>query len=38
MILIVIAWMYSHKRESFRFFEWISRGRFRAPPEDDYAV
>jgi len=38
VILIVIAWMYSHKRESFRFFEWISRGRFRAPPEDDYAV
>ena len=38
VILIIIAWMYSHKRESFRFFQWISRGRFRAPPEDEYAL
>jgi hypothetical protein len=34
--LIIIGWMFSHRRESFRFFQWITRGRFRAPPEDDY--
>lgn len=34
--LIVIGWMFSHRRESFRFFQWISRGRFKAPPEDEY--
>jgi hypothetical protein len=39
VILVIIGWMYSHKRETFRFFEWISRGRFRAPaPEEDYVV
>jgi hypothetical protein len=36
VILIVVAWMFSHKRQSFRFFEWITRGRFRAPREDEY--
>jgi hypothetical protein len=36
VILVIIGWMYSHRRESFRFFEWISRGRFRAPREDEY--
>jgi hypothetical protein len=34
--LILIGWMFSHRRESYRFFQWASRGRFRAPPEDDY--
>jgi hypothetical protein len=34
--LIIIGWMFSHRRESFRFFQWISRGRFRAPPDDEY--
>ena len=37
VILVLIGWMFSHKRETFRFFQWISRGRFRAPPEDDYS-
>jgi hypothetical protein len=37
VILIIIGWMYSHKRQSFRFFEWITRGRFRAPREDEYS-
>ena len=36
VFLIVLGWMFSHRRESFRFFQWISRGRFKAPPEDDY--
>jgi hypothetical protein len=36
VILVIIGWCFSHKRETFRFFEWISRGRFRAPPEDEY--
>jgi hypothetical protein len=36
VILVIIGWMYSHRRETFRFFEWISRGRFRAPREDEY--
>jgi hypothetical protein len=34
--LIIIGWMFSHRPQTFRFFQWISRGRFRAPPEDDY--
>lgn len=38
VILVVIAWMFSHRRETFRFFEWISRGRFRAPREEEYEV
>jgi O-antigen/teichoic acid export membrane protein len=36
VLLIVIGWMYSHKRETFRFFQWITRGRFRPPPDDEY--
>lgn len=36
IFLILIGWMFSHRRPTFRFFQWISRGRFRAPPEDDY--
>ena len=36
VILTVIGWMYSHKPETFRFFRWISRGRFRIPVEDEY--
>jgi hypothetical protein len=38
VILVVIGWMFSHPRETFRFFQWISRGRFRAPREDSYRV
>jgi hypothetical protein len=38
VILVVIGWMYSHKPETFRFFRFITRGRFRPPPEDDYTT
>ena len=36
ILLIVIGWMFSYRRQTFKFFQWITRGRFRAPPEDDY--
>jgi hypothetical protein len=36
-LLIAVGWMYSHKSETFRFFRFVTRGRFRPPPEDDYA-
>ena len=36
ILLIIIGWMFSHRRETFRFFQWISRGRFTAPPDDEY--
>jgi N-acetylneuraminic acid mutarotase len=35
-LLVVIGYMYSHKKDTYRFFKWISRGRFKPPPEDDY--
>ena len=35
-LLIGVGWMYSHKPETFRFFRFVTRGRFRPPPEDDY--
>lgn len=38
VILVVIGWMYSHPRETHRFFRWISRGRYRIPPEDEYQL
>ena len=38
VLLTAVGWMYSHRRETFRFFQWISRGRFRAPREDEYQV
>jgi hypothetical protein len=38
ILLVVIGWMYSHKPETYRFFRWISRGRFRPPREDEYQV
>ena len=37
VLLVIIGWMYSHKPETFRFFRFITRGRFRPPPEDDYS-
>jgi len=37
-LLILIGWAYSHRRQTFHFFQWISRGRFRAPPEDEYST
>jgi hypothetical protein len=36
VILTAIGWMYSHKPETYRFFRFMTRGRFRPPPEDDY--
>jgi N-acetylneuraminic acid mutarotase len=38
VILVIIGWMYSHKPETYRFFRFITRGRFRPPPEDDYTT
>ena len=36
VLLVIIGYMYSHKKDTFRFFKWITRGRFRPPPEDEY--
>jgi hypothetical protein len=35
VILILIGIAYSHRRATMRFIERVSRGRFRAPPEED---
>ena len=35
VVLVILAWMNSNHRYA-RFLEWISRGRFRAPREDEY--
>jgi hypothetical protein len=35
-ILIGIGWAYSHRAQTMRLFERISRGRVRAPVEDEY--
>ena len=37
-ILVVIGWMFSHKPETYRFFRFMTRGRFKPPPEDDYST
>ncbi len=34
--LILIGWAFSHRRSTFHFFQWISRGHFKAPPDDEY--
>ena len=34
VVLVIIGIAYSHRRETRRFIQWISRGRFRVPPED----
>jgi N-acetylneuraminic acid mutarotase len=36
VLLVLIGWAFSNRRQTFKFFQWITRGRFRAPPEDDY--
>jgi hypothetical protein len=36
VILVVIGYMFSHKADTYRFFRWITRGRFRPPREDEY--
>jgi hypothetical protein len=33
-LLCLIAIAYSHRRQTRRFIAWLSRGRFRVPPED----
>ncbi len=38
VLLIIIGWMFSHRPQSYRFFQWITRGRFRAPPKDEYTT
>jgi hypothetical protein len=38
VVLVIIGWMYSHRAETYRFFRWISRGRFRSPPEEEFQV
>ena len=38
VILVTIGWMYSHKPETYRFFRFITRGRFRPPPDDEYRL
>ncbi len=38
ILLIIIGWMFSHRRQSYKFFQWITRGRFRAPPQDDFTT
>ena len=37
-LLVAIGWMYSHKPETYRFFRFMTRGRFKPPPEDDYST
>ena len=36
VVLVVIGYMYSHKKDTYRFFRFVTRGRFKPPPEDDY--
>lgn len=36
VILVLIAWAFSHRRQSMRFLERISRGRIRAPRDEEY--
>lgn len=38
IMLMLIGWAYSHRRQTLHFFERVSRGHFRAPPEDDYSL
>lgn len=35
VILILIGIAYAHRRATMRFIERVSRGRYRAPPEED---
>jgi hypothetical protein len=34
-ILVLLAFAFSHPRQSRRFLERVTRGRYRAPPEED---
>ena len=35
VLMIVVGWAYSHPRQTERFVEWVSRGRFRARREEE---
>jgi hypothetical protein len=35
-ILVLIAWAFSHRAQTLRLFERLSRGRFKAPREDEF--
>jgi len=34
VILVIIGIAYAHRRATRRFLSWVTRGRFRPPPED----
>jgi hypothetical protein len=38
VLFILIGWAYSHPRQTQRFIEWISRGRVKAPREEEGAL
>jgi hypothetical protein len=38
VVLMLIGWAYSHPRQTQRLIERVSRGRFRAPYEDEYEL
>ncbi len=35
-LLVAIGVAFSHRRQTLRLFEKVSRGRFKAPPEDEF--
>ena len=35
-LLIAIGVAFSHKKQTLKLFEKVSRGRFKAPPEDEF--
>jgi hypothetical protein len=35
ILFIIIGWAYSHPRQTQRFIQWVSRGRIRAPREEE---
>ena len=37
IFLILIGWAFSHRPQTFRFLQWITRGHLRAPPEDEFS-
>ncbi len=35
-LLVAIGVAFSHKKQTLKLFEKVSRGRFKAPPEDEF--
>jgi hypothetical protein len=35
-LLVIIGIAYSHQRQTLKLIEKVSRGRFKAPPEDEF--